>query len=154
MFYFRFLKDQYGKDEHFWTHTLDNPKRRIWAGYAFEQICKDHINQVKKSIGISAVLNEHSSWRNRESESGAQIDLLIARRDRVINVCEIKFSLSPYTIDKDYDMRLRNKLEVFRQETGTRDALHLTFISTYGVKPNMYSGLVQSEVVMDDLFAF
>lgn len=109
---------------------------------------------MKKSIGISAVLNEHSSWRSRESESGAQIDLLIARRDRVINVCEIKFSLSPYTIDKDYDMRLRNKLEVFRQETGTRDALHLTFISTYGVKPNMYSGLVQSEVVMDDLFAF
>ena len=51
-------------------------------------------------------------------------------------------------------MRLRNKLKVFRQETGTRDALHLTFISTYGVKPNMYSGLVQSEVVMDDLFAF
>ena len=51
-------------------------------------------------------------------------------------------------------MRLRNKLKVFRQETGTMDALRLTFISTYGVKPNMYSGLVQSEVVMDDLFAF
>ena len=153
LFYFRFLKDQYGKDEHFWTHTLDNPKRRTWAGYAFEQICKDHIRQIKKSIGISAVLNEQASWRSKESESGAQIDLLIARRDRVINICEIKFSLSPYAIDKDYDTRLRNKLEVFRQETGTRDALHLTFITTYGVKQNMYSGLVQSEVVMDDLFA-
>ncbi|MBO5000424.1 MAG: ATP-binding protein, partial [Bacteroidaceae bacterium] len=154
LFYFRFLKDQYGKDEHFWTHTLDNPQRRTWAGYAFEQICKIHISQIMKSIGISAVLNEHSSWRSHESESGAQIDLLIARRDRVINVCEIKFSLSPYIIDKDYDMRLRNKLEVFRQETGTRDALNLTFITTYGVKQNMYSGLVQSEVTMDDLFAF
>lgn len=153
LFYFRFLKNQYGKDEHFWTHTLDNPKRRTWAGYAFEQICKDHIRQIKKSIGISAVLNEQASWRSKESESGAQIDLLIARRDRVINICEIKFSLSPYTIDKDYDIRLRNKLDVFRQETGTRDALHLTFITTYGVKQNMYSGLVQSEVVMDDLFA-
>lgn len=153
LFYFRFLKDQYGKDEHYWTHTLDNPQRRTWAGYAFEQVCKDHLNQIKKSIGISGVLNEYSSWRSRESQPGAQIDLLIARRDRVINICEIKFSLSPYSIDKNYDLRLRNKLETFRQETGVRDALHLTFITTYGVKQNMYSGLIQSEVVMDDLFS-
>ena len=156
LFYLRFLKNHYGNDEHFWTNTLDNHSRRAWAGYAFEQVCKDHIRQIKGRIGIGAVLSEQSSWYSREggneNRGGAQIDLLIDRRDRVINVCEMKFSLSEFLIDKDYDLRLRNKLETFRRESNTRKALHLTFVTTYGVKQNMYSSLVQSQVVMDDLF--
>lgn len=160
LFYLRFLKDHYGNDEHFWTNTLDNPSRRAWAGYAFEQVCKDHIRQIKKRIGIGAVLSEQSSWYSRENRDttnhnkhrGAQIDMLIDRRDRVINVCEMKFTLSEFLIDKDYDMCLRNKLETFRRESKTKKALHLTFVTTYGVKRNMYSGLVQSEVILDDLF--
>lgn len=154
LFYFRFIKQHYGKDEHFWSNTLDNPQRTAWAGLAFEQVCKTHIQQIRRQIGISAVLCECSSWFSRKTEGrNAQIDLLIDRRDRVINVCEIKFSMAPFTISKDYDMALRNKIETFRQESKTRKALHLTMITTYGVKQNMYSGIVQSQVTMDDLFA-
>ena len=57
-----------------------------------------------------------------------------------------------FEIDRAYDLALRGKIEAFRNETKTRKALHLTLITTYGVKQNKYSSLVQSEVNMDELF--
>jgi hypothetical protein len=84
---------------------------------------------------------------------GAQIDLLIDRRDQTINLCEMKFSLGEFEITKQYDERLRERTEFFRSSTKTRKSLHLTFVTTYGVKKNIYSGNVQSEVTLDDLFS-
>lgn len=101
-------------------------------------------------------MSEQSTWYSKpekgSSVRGAQIDMLIARRDHVINICEMKFSQSEYTIDKEYELQLRNKIGTFRDATGTHDALHITMITTYGVKPNIHSGIVQSQVTLDDLF--
>lgn len=156
MFYFTFIKDNYGRDSHFWTNSIDNPSRRAWAGYTFEQLCLSHIEQIRHRIGIGAVQCEMSAWFHRSDNDnksrGAQIDLLIDRRDHVINVCEMKFSINEFTIDRDYDNVLRNKIETFRRESGTNKALQLTMITTYGVNRNMYYNQVQSEVVLDDLF--
>ena len=157
LFYYRFIKGGSGRDEHFWSNTLDNPARRTWAGLTFEQLCKDHVPQIKKKLGISGVLSEESSWyspRKGEETSGdgAQIDLLIDRRDQVVNICEIKFSLSEFQIDKDYDQRLRNKIVTFREKTNCRKTIQLSMITTYGVQRNKYSGIVNSEVLLDDLF--
>ena len=49
------------------------------------------------------------------------------------------------------DLALRGKIEAFRNETKTLKALHLTMITTYGVKQGKYAGIVQSEVNMDEL---
>ena len=69
----------------------------------------------------------------------------------MINLCEIKFAKGPFEIDRAYDLELRGKIEAFRSATKTRKALHLTMITTYGVKPGKYAGIVQSEVSMDEL---
>ncbi|MBO6208329.1 MAG: hypothetical protein J6O73_15550 [Lachnospiraceae bacterium] len=155
IFYIRFIKDHYGKDEHFWENTIDNPAKRAWMGLSFEQVCKDHVKQIKNKLGISGVLSEIYSWDKKgpSEEDGAQIDLLIDRRDRVINLCEIKFSTTPYEIDKDYDMALKSKAEVFRNATKTTKTLITTMITTYGIKKNMYSNYIGKEVCMGDLFA-
>ena len=156
LFYFRFIKDGYGKDERLWSHTTDNPARSAWAGLTFEQVCKDHMDQINTKLGISGVMTEVSSWQKRGDAAGegTQIDLLIDRRDRVINLCEIKFAIKPYEIKKDYDLALRNKVETFREETKTNKTIQTTMITTYGVKNNMYSNYIASEVSMDDLFVF
>ncbi len=155
-FYFRYIRDNHGKDEHYWSNALDNPARRAWAGLTFEQLCKDHIGQIKHKLGISGVLSEESVWYTRGDEelgvTGAQIDLVISRRDRVINLCEMKFSVDEYVIDKSYDMVLRNKLGTFQHMTNNKNTLQITMITTYGVRQNKYSGLIQSQVVLDDLF--
>ena len=156
MFYYSFLKGGFGKDEHFWSNTLDHPSRRAWAGFTFEQLCKDHIVPIKKKLGIAGVLSEESSWFSTQHDggtnSGTQIDLLIDRRDQVVNICEIKFSLNEFQIDKDYDQKLRNKIAVFREETNCRKTIQLSLITTYGVQKNKYSSIVTNEVVLDDLF--
>lgn len=156
MFYFRFVKQNYGVDEEFWSKAYDSPQRRVWCGLTFEQLCKDHIGQIKKALGISGVVTTESSWCIRGSSSetgrGAQIDMLIDRRDMAINICELKFSANEFEIDKDYDMNLRNKIEAFRQATKCRKTLILTMITTFGVKANKYSGIANSQVILDDLF--
>lgn len=155
-FYFRFIKNCDGKDEHYWTNTVDNPSYRAWAGMTFEQLCKDHIAQIKMKLGISGVLSEESIWYSHGDDErgipGAQIDLIIERRDRVINLCEMKFSINTFVIDKEYDRILKNKLEALRQVTGSGKTLQITMITTYGVKQGKYSGFIQSQVLLEDLF--
>ena len=154
MFYFRFIRDNYGKDEHFWSNTTDNPARNVWAGLTYEQVCKDHMEQIKKKLGILGVYSEVSSWSSQGNadEKGAQIDLLIDRRDRVINICEIKHSVQQYEIKKEDDENLRNKIAVFRNKTKTTKTLLLTMVTTFGVKKNKYSNYFGKEVTLDDLF--
>lgn len=158
-FYFHFIRNNYGVDEQFWSNAIDNPARRAWLGLTFEQLCKNHIWQIKQKLGISGVLTEESIWFSRGGENengtlldGAQIDLLIDRRDRVVNLCEMKFSTDDYEIDKAYDRILRNKIESFRSITSCKKSIQLTMITTYGVKRNKYSNIIGNQVVLDDLF--
>ena len=92
----------------------------------FEQVCKDHVKQIKQKIGISGVLSEESVWyisADKElNTAGTQIDLIIDRRDRVIDLCEMKFSIGEFTIDKDYDERIRSRIETFRRNSKTKKA--------------------------------
>lgn len=153
VFYFRFIKDNYGKEEHFWSNMTDNPSRTAWTGLTFEQVCNDHVAQIKHKLEIAGVLSEVSSWKkDGSSDDGAQIDLIIDRRDRVINLCEIKFTTKEFEISKDYDLNLKNKVELFKESTGTKSTLQLTMITTYGIKRNKYSNYVSKEICLDDLF--
>ncbi|MDO5139035.1 MAG: ATP-binding protein, partial [Oscillospiraceae bacterium] len=153
-FYFRFIRGYNGRDEHYWNHTYGSPAKNVWAGLTFEQVCKDHIRQIKQKLGISGVLSEESVWSSKGSEThgGAQIDLLIDRRDHVIDLCEIKYAEKEYLIDKEYDQSLRNKREAFRAVTNTRKTIQIVMLTTYGVKSNKYSSIVSDQVVLDDLF--
>ncbi len=82
-----------------------------------------------------------------------QIDMLIARKDQVINLCEMKYSQSEYTITEKVDRSIRNKISDLRVVSGTKYAIYPTLITTYGVVENSYSQELQSVVMMDDLFA-
>ena len=153
LFYLRFIKDHNGHDEHQWSNMTDNPRRTAWSGYAFEQVCLHHIPQIKQRLGIAGVLTEVCSWNYAGEGQREQIDLLIDRRDHVVNLCEMKYSRGRYELTRAYTEHLNDRLESFRLHTGTTKALHLTMVTTYGLKPSQYNGFVQSEVTMDDLFA-
>ncbi|MDR3340708.1 MAG: AAA family ATPase [Candidatus Symbiothrix sp.] len=152
LFYFNFLKNSRINDEQFWTNFIDNARRRAWSGYAFEQVCLIHLPQIKQKLGISGVLSNISSWRSNDKENGAQIDLLIERNDNIVNLCEMKYASEEFVIDKKLDENLRNKRASFKNETKTRKTIHLTMITTYGIKHTEYRNNIQSEVTMDDLF--
>ena len=65
----------------------------------------------------------------------------------------MKFSINEFTIDKKYDMVLRNKIAAFKQVTGTRKSVFLTLVTTFGLKQNNYpAGIVQNDIKMNALF--
>lgn len=152
-FYLKYLKHNTNYEEGVWVNAIDHPSQRAWFGYAFEQVCINHIPQIKKALSIGGVISQSSSWKSKNAEKGAQVDLLIDRRDQVINLCEVKFSINPYTITKSYAENLRNKIGVFKRETKTKKTVFLTMITTHGVEQNKHSlGLVQNQITMNDLF--
>ncbi len=153
LFYLRFIENSDPTDRQNWRNATDMPTYRSWSGYAFEQICLYHIPQIKSALGISGVISHTLSWQSQDKEQGAQIDLLIDRRDQIINICEVKFSTEEFNITKSYATQLRRKIAVFRSITKTKKALHLTMITTYGLVPNKYTtDLVQQDLNMEVLF--
>ncbi len=153
LFHFRFIENSNRKDRDNWLNAIDHPKQRSWLGYAFEQVCMHHIPQLKKALGISGVETHTSSWRSQNNEKAAQIDLIIDRRDQVINLCEMKFSIEPIIVTKKYADELRRKIAYFTHESKTRKTVSLTMITTFGVENEVYYGdLIQHNLKMEVLF--
>lgn len=154
LFYFQFIRDYAGKDEEHWSHMRQDQHRIVWEGLAFERICLQHARQIKSALGIAGVATEESAWVKRAAngERGAQIDLVIRRGDRVTNLCEMKFASGEYEISSACETALRNKMEAFRRETKTKDTLHLTFVTTYGLVRNSHASIARSQVTLEDLF--
>jgi AAA+ ATPase superfamily predicted ATPase len=153
LFWLKYVKDNRTRDEYYWTNLIDDGGRRAWSGHAFELLCLRHLAQIKHKLGISGISTEVFSWRSKESRPGAQIDLLISRRDGVINLCEMKYTLHPITLTAKDDQVLQNRRVAFLAETGTRKAIHITMVTTYGLTDKGYRASVQSEITLDDLFS-
>lgn len=153
IFYLDFVQENYGDDENFWTNRIDSSMHRAWTGFAFELLCMNHISQIKSALGISGVATRQCSWRG-EDESGkrTQIDLLIDRRDGVIDLCEAKFASGLYSITKGYESELVDKIEVFRNVTKTNKSIHLVMVTTFGLSANSHTSHVQNSITLDDLF--
>lgn len=142
-------------DDGHWLKQRGTPKWRAWSGYAFEGVCLKHAPRIKNALGIGGVQTTESPWRHAGSDAapGTQIDLLIDRADGTINLCEMKFSEAPFTIDKSYAAELRQKRDTFHRITGTRKNLFLTMITTFGIADNAYAKeLVGNSVLADELF--
>lgn len=135
-----------------WISHVGTPGYYVWRGNAFELVCLLHVRQIKAALGIQGVESTEYSWHSRLLHPGAQIDLLIDRKDDVINLCEMKFSTEEFEIDASCEKQLQNKLDVFRSETGSKKALHLTMVTSGGLTHSAYRGCVVNEVTGDDLF--
>ena len=128
---------------------------KSWRGFAFEEVCWQHIAHIKRALEIGGVKSSVSAWSiaGNEDKDGAQIDLLIIRDDNVVNLCEMKFSGDTYNISKEEETKLRNRIDVLKATLISKQTIHLTMITTYGVAYGKHSGIVQKQVLMDDLFA-
>lgn len=155
LFYYKFVKPG-GSDERYWENSFNTPRVSAWSGVAFERVCLQHVSQIKFALGISGVSTEVYAWQCASNPDngiyGSQIDLLIVRRDQIINLCEMKYSESDYVVDAAFDRSQRRRISDFRKKTGTRYAIHSTLVTTYEVEPNAYTGDIQAIITADDLF--
>ena len=154
LFHLAFVGENKVNDRHFWSASADAQFRVVWEGLAFERLCLQHVREIKAALGIAGVISNDCSWRvaRTKEHDGAQVDLLIDRADGVINLCEMKFASAEYEIKDAEERHVLMRRELFKTLTGTKKAVHLTYATTLGVKRNKHSGIVQSEVTLDDLF--
>lgn len=155
LFYFKFIQKSAKYESNIWLNKIDSPAFRAWTGLAFERVCFAHVPQIKRAMNIAGVSSTTYSWYSKgdADKKGSQIDLIFDRRDQIINLFEIKFSINQITITKDYDATLRQKIQSFREATASKKSIFLTLLSTYGLKPNEYSkSSIQNELTIDDLF--
>jgi AAA+ ATPase superfamily predicted ATPase len=148
-FYLKFMEPNKNQGEHFWKTLFQSQSYISWAGFNFETICLKHVSQIKKALKIEGIHSVNSSW----SSSGAQVDLVIKRDDHWINLCEMKFHNSEYTIEKNELENLRNKVALFKKETKTKDVVVVTMITSFGITQNEnFHEIVENSFTMDILF--
>lgn len=125
-----------------------------WRGVAFEQVCWQHVAQIKRALEIGGVKTSLSAWNlpGNEDNAGAQVDLLIMRADNIVNLCEMKFYSSEYSIDKDEESKLLRRVEMLKETLSDKQRVHLTLITTFGLTYGKHSGKVQKVIACDDLF--
>lgn len=155
LFYFRFLEkygDANAHEENYWSKNIDNPERRSWTGYAFEEVCLWHLPQIKNALGLSHTSANCSTFRKNEGDIRTQIDLIIDRRDDVVNLCEIKFSKDKFSIDKSYEDKLKTKIEILKPLVSPHQSLQLTMITTHGLTPSTHNAIIDSSLNLDQLF--
>ena len=154
LFYYNYIKRYGTVDKAFWQSQIGTPRHNTWAGLAFEQLCLNHHRQIEKKLGISGVITQVFSWSAaKNSEEGGQIDLVIKREDRIINVCEMKFYDGPYLMKKkDYE-DMQRRIRSFRSEHKECKTIHPVLVTIEGLKTNEYSKIFQNVVLLEDLFA-
>jgi uncharacterized protein len=155
LFYLHFIEKMSTQGKNIWKEQSQTQLYKTWCGFAFENICFKHIDQIKKALGISGIYTEASSFiaKGNNTEDGIQIDLLLDRKDQIINLFEIKFYNAIWQLDKSDAADLREKMAIFQRVSKTKKHVFLTLISTFGIKSNAHSlGLVDRQFDLDILF--
>ena len=153
-FWLRFVDSQVIRDDHHWLQMLDTQPVVTWRGLAFEQICWNHIPQIKKALGISGVSTSYSAW-NRQADgngAGTQVDLLLSRRDDIVNMCEMKFLSKLFQVSGEYYRHLLSRASMLSEKLPPTTSVHSTLITTFGLKNNQFSSVFTDVVTLDDLF--
>lgn len=156
IFYLKFMDKRKSNATNTWAKMSEEPSYAIWCGLAFEAVCLKHVEQIMNGLKIKKAAAT-AAWRfvptKGSKQKGAQIDLIIDRKDRIINLCEIKFYNKPFTIDKKYAEVIKQKLDVFTEKVKPRKTIFITMITTYGITDNEYADeLVQQQLDMNALF--
>lgn len=152
-FYIKFVKNKNKLNETFWQHNQVAQSVVSWRGFAFESVCFNHISQIKQALEIGGVSATYSAWSKREDDAeGTQVDLIIERKDNVVNMCEIKFYGNDFVVNKEYHKTLINRQELLSKELSPKVIIHNVLITTYGLKYNEYSSDFDNIITLDDLF--
>lgn len=151
LFYLKFINEKKSLSENIFTENIDNK----WLGSAFENLCYNHLNKIKDALGIAQVETMQFSWSipASETEKGAQIDLVIERKDKIIHLCEMKFYQSEYLNDEYSHINLVNKISRLR-ELSSKKSIQIipTLITTYGLKRRDYWQDFPRVITLEDLF--
>ncbi len=144
--------------ENYYNHMMNSASWHAWSGYSFENICYKHIDRIMKALDLSHVPCRLSHWKYQPNpldikDSGAEIDLLIDRGDNAVTLCEIKYTMKPFVVDKSFAKNIMQKTDVFQVQTKIKKQVFTALISASGVAKSAWTDeIIQKIVTLDDLF--
>ncbi len=153
LFYLHFIEANQNT-KNYWLKKYNMPSVKAWQGYAFENICLQHIDGIKQALGISGVLTSESSFYKKSDShtNGCQIDLLINRADNAINICEVKFYDGAFALTEAIIKNLQAKKNIFKEHTKSKKQLFLTLIAADGLTDTKYNMLIDSHLDASAIF--
>ena len=154
LFYLHFVDNKLINNEHYWSNIINTPSINVWEGLSFENVCFNHIKQIKFALGIGGISTNEYMWSKKGDldQNGTQIDLIIERKDNIINMCEIKFYSDDFVVDKGYHELLIRRKNLLFESINKKTSVHNTLITTFGLKHNMYSSDFINVITIKDLF--
>lgn len=181
LFWLHFRHKMDGRHENFWETCSSSPVAVIRRNFAFERLCLRHVRQIKKALEIGGVeasvtLLARGEWaegapseskvgsaagercESGESESsengmgGREKDLLIARKDKVVNLCVLRFGSDAFEACEDCFRSVLRRQGQVASQISRRKAVQSILITSLGLKLNEYSGVFSEVITLDDLF--
>lgn len=154
IFYLKFVKDSTSLDIDLYSNESQTQKVITYRGIAFENVCFNHIEQIKNALKIAVIRTNQSTfiYKGNESNRGAQIDLIIERADNIINLCEIKFYSNEFVNTKEKHLSLLNKSEALSKFILKKQIIKNVLITTFGIKENEYQWDYDKIITLDELF--
>lgn len=150
LFYLKFIEPNRSEGAGAWKQLSQQQTWKSWSGYAFENICLQHVPAIKKALGISGIYTEASSFYLKSSDwgRGIQIDLLLERGDHAIHLFEIKFYQNAHAVSKEQAEEIAVKKAIFQSATGSNKQIFYTWLSTFAPVTNEHS-LAVLDVTLD-----
>lgn len=155
LFYLTFLGKKKVTNETFWQQNTNSPAINAWRSITFEQLCFNHTQIIKRALDVGGVASAQSPWivQGDGQKQGVQIDLLIIRDDRVVNLCEMKFLSGEFEPTGDDEMKMRNRIARLQERLSFKQTIHLTLVTTVGLRRNAHSSVFQKVVTINQLLA-
>lgn len=152
-FWLHFKEKNDTKEADYWQHHQKESEINAWRGIAFEEVCMQHIHQIKTAMQIAGVASRESALivKGSKNNDGLQIDLLIDRADNIVNVCEMKYSKAPFTVTKTYAEKLSKRIAHLESALPKKTIL-LTLITVNGLERNLHSDIFADTITADELF--
>lgn len=153
-FYLHFVDGGRSLPTAFWQPNVEARAISTWRGLAFENVCLLHVEQIKRALGISGVSVSPSIWSKTADAQGpgAQIDLVLDRADRIVDMCEAKFYSGEFSVTEKYAEVIEKRVTALSAVVSSKKAIHSVLITTKGLKYGEYSGSFDAVVTSNDLF--
>lgn len=151
IFYLQFCENS-STDRHFWRNTLGSPMQNTWMGLSYERICMFHVQEILRALHLDTIHTEYYSFRSKEAKPQVQIDLIIDRSDGHIDIIEVKYSKSVYSMPLEESIKIAHRRDVFENESKTKKGTQCVLITTFGCTRNENSDVCQKFIQLDDLF--
>ncbi len=153
LFYLTFVEKKSAKEDYWITH-YGKSETNAWKGLAFENLCFNHVRQIKDKLGIASVGTEVMPWHYEDENEKGQVDMLLKRNDNVLNICEMKFYKDDYRADVEDFKKTNRRIEKACSLLPKRFSAQSVLITTFGLSYGEFSSVFSNVVTLEDLGKF